>query len=69
MLAAFYELHLLGVLGSPVLLVLVPYLWFVEHWLSHRAGAERVPLSSLLARTTYLTRALALTLILTLTCK
>ena len=27
MLAAFYELHLLGVLGSPVLLVLVPYLW------------------------------------------
>ena len=26
-LAAFYDLHLLGVLGSPALLVLVPYLW------------------------------------------
>lgn len=52
-LAAFYDLHKLGVLGAPVGLVLVPYIWFFEHWLTHRSGPERVPLSSLLVRTVY----------------
>ena len=52
-LAAFYALHSVGIFGSPVLLVLVPYLWFFEHWLTHRSGPERVPLSSLLVRTVY----------------
>ena len=45
-----YCLHLLGVFGSGLLLLGVPYAWFFEHWLTHRT---EVPLRSLLARTAY----------------
>ena len=48
-------LHLVGVFGSGIILVIVPFLWFVEHWWTHRhrRPSERVPLRSLVARTCY----------------
>lgn len=46
----FYGLHLLGVFGSGTLLLFVPFLWFANHWRSHRV---EIPLRSLLARVMY----------------
>ena len=46
-LSTLYGLHLLGVFGSGTLLLGVPFLWFAEHWWTHRAS---VPLRSLLCR-------------------
>jgi hypothetical protein len=49
-LGVFYALHLLGVFGSGLLLLWIPFLWFAEHWWTHR---REVPLRSLLARSAY----------------
>ena len=48
-------LHLLGVFGSGIILVIVPFFWFVRHWWTHRhcLPSERVPLRSLFARSCY----------------
>lgn len=54
--AIFYHLHILGVFGSGLLLLGVPYAWFVGHWYTHRTeahGADRVPLRSVLIRSMY----------------
>lgn len=55
-LGLLYYLHLLGVFGSGTLLLGVPYGWFLNHWRTHRWAAQvahRVPLRSVLARSTY----------------
>ena len=49
-LSALYGLHLVGVGGSTFALLVVPFGWFFEHWLTHR---KEVPVRSLLARLTY----------------
>ena len=49
-LALLYGLHLLGVVGATLLLLGVPFAWFVEHYATHR---REVPLRSLLARCAY----------------
>lgn len=45
-----YGLHLLGIGGSALALMVVPFFWFAEHWATHR---NEVPLRSLLARLAY----------------
>jgi hypothetical protein len=49
-LSWLYTLHLLGIAGSAFALMIVPFAWFAEHWLTHR---KEVPLRSLLARFAY----------------
>ena len=52
--AGMYNLHLLGVFGSGVCLLWVPYFWFLEHWWTHRRrSGEEVPLRSILTRSVY----------------
>lgn len=55
-LRVMYAAHMVGIGGGCLLLLWVPYLWFVEHWWTHRA---QVPLRSLFARTCYFLSALA----------
>lgn len=45
-----YYAHMIGVGGGCVLLLFVPFFWFVNHWKTHR---DEVPLRSLLARSCY----------------
>jgi len=48
----FYGLHLLGVFGSGMLLLFVPYIWFVEHWWTRKKD-EEIKVRALLARSAY----------------
>jgi hypothetical membrane protein len=49
-LSVFYSLHLFGVFGSGLLLLGVPYMWFLEHYLTHR---KQIPRRSIMVRTVY----------------
>jgi len=62
-LVVLYRLHLLGVFGSGLLLMGLPFIWFASNWLEHRDvldGAEYVPLLSIACRTLHVATALAM---------
>lgn len=58
-----YTLHIIGVYGSGLLLMGVPFGWFTAHWVAHHDpldGFEHVPLLSMACRTVYVVMTLSM---------